>query len=1474
MPFQTDNILPSGGMNKDIDLSLIPAGDYVDALDIQHLTDGGSTSFAIQNTKGNVQLVNGSIGSVTAQNKRYRILMQVSAGTLARQVTIYDAQGVSIAVVGWVDNATTIATSYSNFTTALATAIAATTPLQTDTVSLSGSYAIFTLTTVAGFEYSVKDTQGTNATTVEVTREAIDQSLVGEANVIGSYDLLGQLYVWSTSQVNLPSVLGVTLTESNVSGALIRITTSAAHGLATGQSIVISGAAGAGAASTNGIWIVTVINSTSFDLQNSVWVSNTIGSASIITINVEGIGEIGVVVFDANKETGAGEGFTYTRLIRSKELNFRRSKQIDTYCEQNNFETSLYWTDDYNVPRVLYYSGAIVTDGAIEAIIASGKYAYGSINEETRLVLTNELIGFAFTRQIVSGGSVMSGNWRYAVRLLTDTFSATNWTEISNPINVFKSDPSLPLTTSGDDALVVTPKINEFQVTNLTIGLFKYIELAAVNYVNGAIVGSIVNRFIVSGSTMTIQHTGNETNVVNLDVATLNQFSFDIQTAKNIDAIDNRLILSNLTTGLAIDFSAWTQTWKHSILQDTIDAVRLEETNYRFGEYMDPLNVYNKMGYMYNETYRVSAKFRLKNNSTTNNFWIDDITIDDSTPTRRNVTLTNFNLTTNGGDSVYVPYIRIEPQSFDFLIGGVPARDLIAEIIIERVECVPEILFSGVAVMGVDPGPMLPAMSDGESVQYPGSNIGEYPFAVSAVNYTWPAGSSPYDVQPLRNRNFCALYSPDWIYGNNILDFEAGDTVINFGNPEYRDVHFANLADHSDHYDGVFMQYSGYLRSGISHELKNVVDTKICLATGTVSVGGSVFSKGLVDGRSGGSDIWHYMSGPVMKVQPLSNLSSQTDYGIYNIQYKRSKTNKYGDVSTSKYIPTGATLVIDATTSNASTIGVFGGDVFTQKTILRTKIAAVSPVYGVGNIGFQSSIGFYSQNRVNTQMTKRYNNSNSEWIYPNTTLDNWLQGALSFIDPTYNKGYNIINGISSDIAFDPNLPAQSDLPTEIRWSDLKPQNSIVDNFRIFLPLNFKDLPLEFGEIVHHFNFNGELVTAQPRRIQRQYFNTRGTINVGGGADTEAVIGDGSVMSRDGQSVSVIGSSNKWSFIKGKSAQGSDVMYWISTELKKAMRMGYDGTISIADIHGLQSFFANNLTWVSGKDTPADEQGICGVWDDRYMSAIWTVRGMRSVPQWLVGTTYAKGAVVFNKPNSFSVFEKTGEIYISLANGEVGHNPSTGPAGHWFLVPHQGEFTVTFTDATTATHNANEYYNEYTIEFNEQKNKFTTFYTFKPKIYLKWTDTFLTARPISDTGVLCIHRAGLYCLWYGTQTGSAFIELIYNKQVNNSKLYLALWLYGELNLTYFLQAIRIDLTTKRHKTFMLASDFENNLDYFAVPIKNDILTSSNGLVNDEDTSKLFGEYVKIKIRLSQATDILQKLVDVVLKFFSQPRNSAK
>ena len=171
------------------------------------------------------------------------------------------------------------------------------------------------------------------------------------------------------------------------------------------------------------------------------------------------------------------------------------------------------------------------------------------------------------------------------------------------------------------------------------------------------------------------------------------------------------------------------------------------------------------------------------------------------------------------------------------------------------------------------------------------------------------------------------------------------------------------------------------------------------------------------------------------------------------------------------------------------------GDAFTQSTFrhLRQPQYEHSDHYGQLNEFQINGWGFgvmdYAQNRVNGQM--RYpNNGNPNSIPPALSPDQWTN-TNNTIGQSYSQSYTPRNGITISAAYNPNIPEHTRFPTRIIYSQTKPNGSNTDEYRVIRPLDFRDLDMVNGEIVHHEFINGELLTWQQRSFQRQYFNSNG-----------------------------------------------------------------------------------------------------------------------------------------------------------------------------------------------------------------------------------------------------------------------------------------------------------------------------------------------------------------------------------------------
>ncbi len=319
-----------------------------------------------------------------------------------------------------------------------------------------------------------------------------------------------------------------------------------------------------------------------------------------------------------------------------------------------------------------------------------------------------------------------------------------------------------------------------------------------------------------------------------------------------------------------------------------------------------------------------------------------------------------------------------------------------------------------------------------------------------------------------------------------------------------------------------------------------------------------------------------------------------------------------------------------------------------------------------------------------------------------------------------------------------------------------------------------------------------------------------------------------------------------------------------------MRFGGDGTLSISEIKGLEAFAANSLMWVIANDTPADGSGIHGVFHQRFGEAIWIVRAKRipetglqaaGIPFYWFAGTYQPGVVVFYDDGSTPAFNQSGNFYRNLT---VNNTTVPGTSPNWELIPR--------TDVN--------YWSEFSIAFNEKLNEvtqgaspsgFATYYSPLPFIAHEWNNGYISPRPISPLSKHYEHNRGEYLTWYRHQSGlvvteqtnEAYVEVVINEDTDLPKLFLAL-VVNSLNPPF-----KVSFYTQGHESFVLAADWENMNNVWQCVVRNDILTSVPVGLNNQDTTQLFGTYLRVRFHFTPKQ--YNSVSDFVMKFNALYRN---
>lgn len=819
------------------------------------------------------------------------------------------------------------------------------------------------------------------------------------------------------------------------------------------------------------------------------------------------------------------------------------------------------------------------------------------------------------------------------------------------------------------------------------------------------------------------------------------------------------------------------------------------------------------------------------------------------------------NLTNFKADLTKVYYIKFHNVNLDYLVdtdgsgsGDTPIRDLISGYRFVRAERIPEVIRTGLFFVG-ETGAKTP---------------GTYWTPSDAAIVGFPVSGG---TQATRRLFF---YSPD-LYFNEDYEYLVGDKikiVLPFDNNKI------NLFGRQEGFiNSRYLDYSGYFGDVVNFPFSftdySTLD-HIHLDTseeGLLDGENVALSIDTLAGPSAGDTIQpNFYSCEVFKlatvIPALSAPYNANQTGHYYGQIfrdlganKKYPVNKeqtvYHSTGHVKYLTVGQNGVVE-------NVRIFGGDSFIQKSHMRLRMTnhqAFPGSYPLG--GYGAGRSFYSQNTVNTQMFNwvEYDGtfSGSGFIYPQYTNKtfggtyrdgSWAAGAIHWCEQwpeinnqnNYNDGYTPKDNTITELGYNPNSTYDGNIPNRIVWSAKKVIGSQKDNYRFFQPLNFADLDLTLGPITHHDIIDNNFYTWQPFSFQRQYFRDATYSNASSGSDV--VVGSGSILGYRGQQISSVGLFGKWQLVKGKTNTGKDTVYWFNEQVRKMLRFGQDGVRVISD-RGLVSFLNNNTTWVSEKYHPITGQGVHGIWNDKYSEAIFTFKGYNNnIPNW-EETTYDVGDYVYSSPLIFHASGLPFAYKCKLAHtGDNTNRPESGASWttYWDkIVPGEDPYAHTC----------------FTIAYDELKNGFVSFHSYWPNIYLKYNNIYYSPKP-TDEKYLWLHDVGPESDYYGVYTAPD-ITAVMNYDPDLIKHYEAILVNSDKN------PFNTVFTTKNHYTVLDETEFELREDLWYSPIKNDMTST---LVNNADTSRLWGYWLKVKMSLESAGN--QKIKNFIIKFRPSPR----
>ena len=1236
MPISTS--IPSQGLDLDSDYSNVPNGFYVDANDIKIKSDGTSNGYLIQNIEGNEFQF--SIGDLQPQNKKF-LIEQGTDGT-AYTINLYDAYGTLLK--------TATNTVFATLITAFDAALAAGTPITytKTTGTFNGKTQVsYVFTSIPYYDYKLENT-GNQFGFLYVVKEIVDDSeaALGAKKIIKAVQGQNGVYLFSTNQAvqdsgnNVISVSDANVVTDAGKTKILTAGVTLPVGVSNGSyfRINIVGTV------YNGIHIAKVNNDGSLTIVDLPFVSST---GFTYEFYISKYGEIGFVDFETK---------SYNLVYSTTQWDFTIFYPIDSRTEVSalGFD-QIYFCSKIDRIRVFY---AQTTDTyAYDTtfgltlvppyhILRGGNYDYETILVETLLQLQNTTSVTLETQ--TSGGTILAGNWRYAVSLITQNGSAeSELTNPCNPINVDNFSPNNNYNdVYGNLSNTITDKSNVLTVSGITPNTYQYIVLYGFHYANGSTLSYRIKQQLIpsDATTATIIHYGTEI----AETVAFNelQFSTNYYKAQNVELIDNRLTFSNVEQEGNIDFTEFAQSIKHNIQNQPIN---------QLGEYKNPYNVCNEVGYMVNEDYVFAIQLELYSGVTTNQvYWVDTVRINyyeqggvpfnQGNPTdNRRVAGGTTNMQISDANGIRKIYPQFIIDWDNALINGVLARTIIKTVKFYRAEVVnPRVIACGLLV------PCVRAQNPVLTGYYTGvDNVSSNPYPDDIFpfpEFCTPAKTYPGDYRNEWNgtsyQNF-ALYAPDYYYLGNFFTRLIGDELI-ICSGVTRTTSLVNTP--AEKYSSDFGMFNGDYTVPFVDDNPYTVEEATYCTTGTyvdLSLSGRRFHNKIIVAPGPVQSIANTFS--TMVITLATNDDIPVTRGITGAAYAyyiRPRSDQYGDLSLLKYNYTGCyqnEADCPLLTTTPAKVDK-GGDTFNQYSALKQR------VWNSGTKWLNAGVAFYTQNRINSQMRVKVGTNYN--YYPNgvaTWLCNLEPEAIN-----YDSGYNIYgnNYINTLTPYDVNIPNVTKYGSRAVWTNEKPAGSLVDDYRIIPPLNFYDFPMADGEITAHIKVNRVLYFLQPYRFSQKYFNSEGQFQTVSGDNI--VLGENAVMSRREQDLSGFGSRHKESVQLGFSESGKEVLYWVCSDFKKIMRYGADGTVAISDRNRIKTWCERTIIDAFNINTNSCLGiGISAVWNSKDKEYIVTFKYGTNVEVPLTINTTISFCEVTNKFTSYYSAHPT--IYIPFKN---------------------------------------------------------------------------------------------------------------------------------------------------------------------------------------------------------------------------------
>ena len=244
----------------------------------------------------------------------------------------------------------------------------------------------------------------------------------------------------------------------------------------------------------------------------------------------------------------------------------------------------------------------------------------------------------------------------------------------------------------------------------------------------------------------------------------------------------------------------------------------------------------------------------------------------------------------------------------------------------------------------------------------------------------------------------------------------------------------------------------------------------------------------------------------------------------------------------------------------------------------------------------------------------RHIESDNSLYFPATPAKDLLRlaGNTDFTDQEnikYNKNYSELNDIRVAFPLPLRETKQKDFPTRVHRSAKADTSSVIDNWRVFLANQFKDLPKNRGDLWKLSSFNNLLYF----HMEESLFAAQGKQTMQMGDGSEAFVGSGDIFKQEPSEIVLTddgygGTISQWSVVTTRFGH-----FFVDVSAKKVFLMK-DKLTELSDL-GLKKWFRKNLEFEFEQygwkprnyDNPIIGFGLHSIWDPKHRRVLLTKR---------------------------------------------------------------------------------------------------------------------------------------------------------------------------------------------------------------------------------------------------------------------------